>query len=211
MPNKNKKRINKAKFRNDPSYRNSVRRGPKSSSQPKPSFKKPLPSYEEMKEKVNPPKTAMDSVSTMPRKMKADTMKQMKKKDMAYGGRKMENGGDKRKPAMRTTPTIKSEFQKVKNKTKSVVKKAIKKAPKVVKEVASYAVNPVGYVVNKATKGKKLGKKTKVTPKATPKAAPIMRMKKSKTPIMRMKKTKKSMTYGGKQMRYGGGKKGKKC
>jgi len=48
-----------------------------------------------LEKRKKPPKTAMDSVSTMPRKMKADTMKQMKKKDMMYGGRKMESG---RKP-----------------------------------------------------------------------------------------------------------------
>ena len=60
--------------------------------------KKPFPSYEEMLSKVKvPPKTAMDSVRTMPnRSMKKDTMKQMKKKDMLYGGKKpMTYGGKK--------------------------------------------------------------------------------------------------------------------
>ena len=62
-----KKSINKAKYRNDASYRDSVRRRPKSL----------------------PPKTAMDSVRTMPDKsMKKDTINQMKKKDMRYGGKK---------------------------------------------------------------------------------------------------------------------------
>ena len=60
--------------------------------------KKPFPSYEEMLSKVKvPPKTAMDSVRTMPdRSMKKNTMKQMKKKDMLYGGKKpMGYGGKK--------------------------------------------------------------------------------------------------------------------
>lgn len=72
--------------------------------------KKPFPSYEEMLSKVKaPPKTAMDSVRTMPdRSMKKDTMKQMKKKDMMYGGvnkkpmyaggmKKMKHGGSRMK------------------------------------------------------------------------------------------------------------------
>ena len=140
-----------------------------------------------------PPTTAMDSVSTMPRKMKAETMKQMKKKDMAYGGRKMEKGGE-RKPAMRTTPTIQSEFQRVKNKTKSAVKKVLKKTPKVVKEVAAYAVNPVGYAASKVMKGKKLGKKTKVNPPKMKKTVKSLKMKKKVTPRMAMKKTIKKKT-----------------
>lgn len=142
-----------------------------------------------------PPKTAMDSVRTMPDKsMKKDTMTQMKKKDMMYGGEKMANGGTKRKPAMRTTPTIQSEFQKVKNKTKSMVKKTLKKAPKVVKEVAAAAVNPVGYVASKVMKGKKFGTKTKVAPSKMKKKVTPMKMKKKVTPRMAMKKTIKKKT-----------------
>jgi hypothetical protein len=49
-----------------------------------------------LEKRKKPPTTAMDSVSTMPRKMKAETMKQMKKKDMAYGGKKMRYGGMKK-------------------------------------------------------------------------------------------------------------------
>lgn len=145
-----------------------------------------------------PPKTAMDSVRTMPNDgMRKNTITQMRKKDMlyggkkpmGYGGKKMEDGGEKRKPAMRTTPTIQSEFQKVKNKTKSMVKKALKKSPKVVKEVAAYAINPAGYIASKAMKGKKLGKKTKVAPSKMKKTVKSMKMKKKVTPRMAMKKT----------------------
>lgn len=39
--------------------------------------------------------TAMDSVSTMSPEMKKEMMKQMKKKDMMYGGKKMKFGGKK--------------------------------------------------------------------------------------------------------------------
>ena len=150
-----------------------------------------------------PPKTAMDSVRTMSDKsMKKDTMTQMKKKDMfyggkkpmGYGGKKMENGGTKRKPAMRTTPTIQSEFKKVKNQTKSMVKKTLKKAPKVVKEVAAAAVSPVGYVASKVMKGKKFGTKTKVAPSKMKKKVTPMKVKKKVTPRMAMKKTIKKKT-----------------
>ena len=81
-PKNKSARINKAKFLNDASYRHSVTRRPKSPKR-KPSFKKPPSSY------VTPPKTAMDSVRTMPdRGMQKDTLNQMKKKDMRYGGKK---------------------------------------------------------------------------------------------------------------------------
>lgn len=146
-----------------------------------------------------PPKTAMDSVRTMPDKsMKKDTMTQMKKKDMmysgkkpmGYGGKKMENGGKKRKPAMRTgsfvspdniVPNIKKDIKRV--------KKALKKAPKPVKEIAAYAINPVGYIANKVMKGKKFGTKTKVAPPKMKKTVKSMKMKKTVTPRMAMKKT----------------------
>lgn len=188
------------------------------------------PSYKEMLSKVKvPPKTAMDSVRTMSDKsMKKDTMTQMKKKDMMYGGKKMANGGTTPKRGQTTARALsdmenklpfpyleKKRLERKNNPNrltgsdidKQVKKENIKKSPVAKKDTGSSVISSKNLSAQeRRSDTAKQRKAEKKYPKLVEEAS-----KKGYIGIRPKSLKGKKLKYGGgKKMKYGGMKKGKK-